>query len=99
MRALIDWSYDLLSEKEKILWSRLSVFSGGWTLEAAENVCSDETISKNDILELLSQLTEKSVIIYDETKDRYRILESLKQYGIEKLSDGKEIFLQNLNYF
>ena len=99
LRALIDWSYDLLSENEKILWSRLSVFSGGWTLEAAEKVCSDETISKNDILELLSQLTEKSVIIYDETKDRYRILESLKQYGIEKLSDGKEIFLQHLNYF
>ena len=99
LRALIDWSYDLLSENEKILWSRLSVFSGGWTLEAAEKVCSDETISKNDILELLSQLSEKSVIIYDEIKDRYRILESLKQYGIEKLSDGKEIFLQHLNYF
>ena len=99
LRALIDWSYDLLSENEKILWSRLSVFSGGWTLEAAEEVCSDEKISKNDILDLLSQLTEKSVIIYDETKDRYRILESLKQYGIEKLSDGKEIFLQHLNYF
>ena len=99
LRALIDWSYDLLSENEKILWSRLSVFSGGWTLDAAEEVCSDETISKHDILDLLSQLTEKSVIIYDETKDRYRILESLKQYGIEKLSDGKEIFLQHLNYF
>ncbi len=99
LRALIDWSYDLLSENEKILWSRLSVFSGGWTLEAAEKVCSDETISKNDILELLSQLAEKSVIIYDETKDRYRILESLKQYGIEKLPAGNEIFIKHLNYF
>ncbi len=99
LRALIDWSYDLLSENEKILWSRLSVFNGGWTLEAAEEVCSDDTIDKNEILDLLSQLTEKSVIIYDHSKNRYRILESLKQYGIEKLSGGKEIFLQHLNYF
>ena len=99
LRALIDWSYDLLSENEKILWSRLSVFTGGWTLDAAEEICSDETISKNDILDLLSQLTEKSVIIYDDKKDRYRILESLKQYGIEKLSDGNEIFIKHLNYF
>ncbi len=99
LRALIDWSYDLLSEDEKILWSRLSVFSGGWTLESAEEVCSDEKITKNDMLDLLSQLTEKSVIIYDETKDRYRILESLKQYGIEKLPDRNEIFIQHLNYF
>jgi hypothetical protein len=47
-------------------------------------------LSKNEILDLLSQLTEKSVIIYDESKERYRILESIKQYGIEKLSDGME---------
>ncbi|MBS1517822.1 MAG: tetratricopeptide repeat protein [Bacteroidetes bacterium] len=99
LRALIDWSYDLLSENEKILWSRLSVFSGGWTLEAAEEVCSDEIISKYEILDLLSQLTEKSVIIYDLTKDRYRILESLKDYGIKKLSDGNDIFIKHLNYF
>ncbi|MCB0727574.1 MAG: tetratricopeptide repeat protein, partial [Ignavibacteriae bacterium] len=99
LRALIDWSYDLLSENEKILWSRLSVFSGGWTLEAVEEVCSDEKIIKNEVLDLLSLLTEKSVIIYDETKDRYKILESLKQYGIEKLSDGNEIYLKHLNYF
>lgn len=99
LRALIDWSYDLLSEKERILWSRLSVFSGGWTLEAAEVVCSDETISKIEILDLLGQLTEKSVIIFDETRNRYRILESIRHYGIEKLSDGNEIFLRHLNYF
>jgi predicted ATPase/class 3 adenylate cyclase/Tfp pilus assembly protein PilF len=99
LRALIDWSYDLLSEEEKILWSRLSVFSGGWKLEAAEDICSDETISKSLILDLLSQLTEKSVIIYDESKERYRILESIKQYGIEKLSEGYGVFLRHLNYF
>ena len=99
LRALIDWSYDLLSEEEKILWCRLSVFSGGWTLDAAEEICSDEVISKSLILDLLSQLTEKSVIIFDESKERYRILESIKQYGIEKLSDGHGIFLRHLNFF
>jgi len=99
LRALIDWSYDLLSEKEKILWSRLSVFSGGWTLEAAEKVCSDAVTHMNEILDLLSKLTEKSVIVYDDTKNRYRILESIKQYGIEKLIDGNDIFLRHLNYF
>lgn len=99
LKALIDWSYDLLAEEERILWSRLSVFSGGWTLEAAEEICSYETIDKDEILDLLSQLTEKSVIIYDELKERYRMLESIKQYGIEKLPNGDEIFLRHLNYF
>jgi len=99
LRALIDWSYDLLSGEEKLLWCRLSVFSGGWTLEAAEEICSDDKINKSVILDLLSQLTEKSVIIYDESKERYRILESIKQYGIEKLSDGYEVYLRHLNFF
>ncbi len=99
LRALIDWSYDLLSEEEKILWCRLSVFSGGWTLEAAEEICSGEALNKNEILDLLSQLTEKSVIIYDESKERYRMLESIKQYGIEKLSDRYGMFLRHLKYF
>ena len=87
---MIDWSYDLLSEKEKILWSRLSVFAGGWTLEAAEEVCSDQKIKKEEGLELLNQLTEKSIIIFEKEKERYRILESLKQYGEEKLKETKE---------
>ena len=99
LRALIDWSYDLLSKEEKILWSRLSVFSGGWTLEAAEEVCSDDKINKYEILDLLSQLTEKSVIIYDESKERYRILESIRQYGIEKLTDEYGIYLRHLDFF
>ncbi|MBK6774067.1 MAG: tetratricopeptide repeat protein [Ignavibacteria bacterium] len=99
LKAMIDWSYDLLTENEKNLWSRVSAFTGGWTLEAAEEICSDETISKDVIFDLMNQLTEKSIIIYDVTKDRYRILESMKQYGIEKLSDENEIFIKHLNYF
>jgi len=102
LRALIDWSYDLLSEDEKILWNRLSVFNGGWTLESAEEICSDDEINKSEILDLLSQLVEKSIIIYDEVMDRYKILETIKQYGKEKLknSNQSEIILSNyLNYF
>ncbi len=99
LRALIDWSYDLLSEEERTLWSRLSVFSGGWTLEAAEEICSDEPIDKNSIIYLLSDLTEKSVIIFDQEKTRYRILETIKQYGFEKLSDKNLMFLHHLKYF
>ncbi|MBX7041424.1 MAG: tetratricopeptide repeat protein [Ignavibacteria bacterium] len=86
LKALIDWSYDLLTEQEKALWERLSVFAGGWTLEAAEEVCSDELIEQFDILDLLFNLNEKSIVIYDEEHERYRMLESIRQYGDEKLS-------------
>lgn len=102
LKAMIDWSYDLLSEKEKILWERLSVFTGGWTLESAEEICSDEKINVTEILDLLNALTEKSIIIYDIEMERYRILETLKQYGEEKLRDsgGKDvILLKHLTYF
>ncbi|MFZ1459329.1 MAG: tetratricopeptide repeat protein [Ignavibacteria bacterium] len=102
LRAMIDWSYELLSEKEKILWSRLSVFIGGWTLESAEEICTDEKIISDDIFDLLNHLADKSIIIYDYEKDRYRILETIKQYGQEKLKDANEtdgIFARHLNYY
>mgnify|MGYP002079012697 CR=1 FL=1 len=99
LKALIDWSYDLLTEEEKILWSRLSVFSCGFTLEAAEEICSDEIIKKNDILDLLSALSEKSIIIYDESKVRYKLLDSIRQYGKEKLQMENKIFSKHLDYF
>ena len=99
LKALIDWSYELLTENERLMWQRLSVFTGGWTLEAAETICPDEKISKNEILNLLTGLTEKSIIVYDESRDRYRMLETIKQYGKEKLSDENDIFLKHLSYF
>lgn len=102
LRALIDWSYDLLSEKEKILWRRLSVFAGGWTLEAVEEVCSDEKMEKEEVLELLHQLTEKSIIVFEKEKERYRILKTLKQYGEVKLREAnevEEILSRHLYYF
>jgi len=102
LKALIDWSYDLLSEKEKKLWSRLSVFKDGWTLESAEVICSDELLTEGEILDLLSQLAEKSIIIYNEVKDRYSILETIKQYGEEKLKESDEtekFYLKHLDHF
>jgi len=64
--AAIDWSYNLLSEAEKILFRRLSVFSGGWTLEAAETVCAGDGVDKGSVLELLSGLVDKSLVLAEE---------------------------------
>ena len=63
MRALIGWSYDLLSEQEQKLFRCVSIFLGGWTLEAAETVCSDETIDALDVIDLISSLVEKSLVV------------------------------------
>jgi predicted ATPase/class 3 adenylate cyclase/uncharacterized protein HemY len=102
LRSLIDWSYDLLSEQEKIVWRRLSVFAGGWTLEAAEEVCAHDKIKKEEVMELLNQLNEKSIIIFERENERYRMLETLKQYGEEKLNkagEAKDIFFGHLKYY
>src|SRR5204862_4713684 len=97
LRALIDWSYDLLSETEKALLRRLSVFAGGWSLEAAEAVCSGDGIEEWEILDLLTQLVDKSIAIAERDGDasRYRLLETLRQYGAEKLAtSGEEVARQ-----
>ena len=102
LRALVDWSYDLLDNKEKLLWCRLSVFSGGWTIESAEEICSDNKIEKYDIIELLQNLSEKSIIIFDDANERYRMLETIKEYGDEKLREYKEyeqISKRHLKFF
>lgn len=102
LKALIDWSYDLLSEIEKKLWNRLSVFNGGWTLEAAEEICSDDKTNKSEILDLLGQLIEKSIISYDDMNARYKMLETIKDYGEEKLNQDNEsakIFSRHLDYY
>ncbi len=102
LKATIDWSYDLLTEDEKILWNRLSVFAGGWSLEAAESVCSDEKIKSHEILMLLISLAEKSIISYEQEHRRYRMLETIKQYGKEKLEQSGEagkILSNDLSFF
>ena len=86
LRATIDWSYALLTEPEKLLLQRLSVFRGGCTLVAAEAVCGREGIEERDVLDLLSKLVDKSLLNLDEA-GRYQILETVRQYGGEKLID------------
>jgi predicted ATPase/class 3 adenylate cyclase len=107
LRALIDWSYDLLIENERLLLRRLSVFAGSWTLEAAEKVCvGQDDILPYDILDLLTQLVNKSLVVVMERSQsgetRYRMLETIRQYAREKLLEvgGSEIIRQqHLAYF
>jgi predicted ATPase/class 3 adenylate cyclase/Tfp pilus assembly protein PilF len=102
LRAMIDWSFDLLSENERILWRRLSVFSGGWTLEVAEQICSDELIDQYDILDLANELAEKSVISFSGQSGKFRMLETIRQYGAEKLKEANETYefcQRHFNYY
>lgn len=92
LRSLIDWSHELLSEPERALLRRLPVFAGGWTLEAAESACAGDGLAAEDILELLAALVEKSLVMLDaQAADaRYRMLETIRQYGLEKLQAAGE---------
>ncbi len=97
LRGLIDWSHEMLSDQEKALFRRLSVFAGGFELEAAESVCSGEDMEEWEVLDLLTQLVDKSLVISEEreSKARYRLLESLREYGAAKLRDaGEELDLR-----
>jgi tetratricopeptide (TPR) repeat protein len=92
LRAMIDWSYSLLSEPEKALFRRLAVFVGGWTLEAAEAVCSEER-DGTDILDLLTRLVDKSLVLTEESAGevRYHRLETIRQYSREKFFETEEV--------
>ena len=94
LRALIDWSYDLLTPPEKTLLCRLSVFAGGWTLAAAEGVCSGGAIEDFEVLDLLTGLADKSLAVYEGGAEggagRYRLLESVRQYAGDRLGERGE---------
>ncbi|MGI5289870.1 LuxR C-terminal-related transcriptional regulator [Nonomuraea polychroma] len=97
LRALIDWSYALCTEQERLLWSRLSVFSGGLDLEAAEHICAGDGIASEEVMDLVNGLVDKSVLAREEypTGVRYRLLETIRQYGREQLrSSGEEAELR-----
>ncbi len=92
LQAAMDWSYGLLSEGERAVLRRLSVFAGGVTLEAAERVCGGEGVEATDLLDLLSHLVDKSLVVA-ETEDgppRYRLLETVRQYGRDRLREAGE---------
>jgi non-specific serine/threonine protein kinase len=84
LRACIDWSYDLLTGPERALLCRLAVFAGGWTLAAAEAVGAGSEKGKSEVLDLLTRLVEKSLVEFDAERGRYRLLETVRQYAIER---------------
>jgi non-specific serine/threonine protein kinase len=92
LRAALDWSYDLLSDQEQTLFRRLSVFAGGWTLEAAEAICAQGGIEASEILDLLTQLVDKSLVVAETSagEARYRLLETMRQYALERLLESGE---------
>ncbi len=104
LRALIDWSYDLLSDAEKALLCRASIFAGGWTLEATEQVCVGDGIDDWEVLDLLTSLADKSLVVAEEQRGatRYQLLETVRQYAQDRLrQSGEETRWQDrhLRYF
>jgi predicted ATPase/DNA-binding CsgD family transcriptional regulator len=94
LRATIDWSHGLLSEDEGVLFRRLSVFSSGFNLDAAEDVCSARHLKPEDVFKLVSRLVDKSLVVAAEQggdEARYRLLEPVRQYAWEKLAEAGEL--------
>jgi predicted ATPase/DNA-binding winged helix-turn-helix (wHTH) protein len=93
LKATVDWSYELLSDSERQLLRRLSVFAGGWTMEAAEQVTPGHGSEREDVLDYLSRLIDKSLVNVDSDIDegrRYRFLETVRQYAGERLLQSGE---------
>lgn len=92
MRALIEWSFDLLSDSERVLLRRAGVFAGGWTLGAAMDVCADESLEAWEVLDYLTSLVDKSLVVAETEGEeaRYRILESTREFALEQLAQNNE---------
>ncbi|MFC5664383.1 BTAD domain-containing putative transcriptional regulator [Kitasatospora misakiensis] len=94
LRAVVDWSWDLLGKQERAVLRRLAVFAGGWTLEAAEAVCSDDSeVPREEVADLLLSLVDKSLLVADldgEGPSRYRMLETIHEYTDERLAEAEE---------
>ena len=104
LRALIDWSYQLLTEDERIALRRMAIFADGWTLAAAERVCAGDDIDPQEMLDLLTRLVEKSLVVLDPRSEerRYTMLETIRQYLVERLADAGEstaVHDRHLDYF
>ncbi|QUH06233.1 LuxR family transcriptional regulator [Saccharopolyspora erythraea] len=104
LRATFDWSFDLCSRQEQALWRRMSVFAGGFSLEAAEAVCADEHLPPHEILGCVAGLVDQSLLAREETGSavRYRLLETVRQYGHQRLreSDGEAALrLRHRDYY
>ncbi|MFI0786778.1 BTAD domain-containing putative transcriptional regulator [Streptomyces lydicus] len=103
LRAVVDWSWELLSDAERTVLRRLSVFSGGASLEAAERVCAGDAVGPEQVLELLTALTEKSLLLAEDgSAPRYRMLGTIKEYAGQRLAEAGESDLArhaHLDYF
>jgi predicted ATPase/class 3 adenylate cyclase len=104
LRAVMDWSYGLLGEPERAVLRRLSVFAGGFTLEAAEAICGNDGVGAGNILDLIAHLADKSLIIVDDQDGgmRYRLLETVRQYGRDRLleeDDAAAVRTRHRNVF
>jgi predicted ATPase/DNA-binding NarL/FixJ family response regulator len=101
LRACVEWSFDLCAKPERVLWARLSVFVGGFELDAVEVVCSDECLPVDDLVDVLAGLVDKSILDRADGRDsaggqvRYRMLEAIRDYGQEQLVEaGEQIMLR-----
>jgi len=92
LRSMLDWSYDLLTEREQAMLRRVAVFAGGWTLASAEQVCSGDGIDASDVIEQMTSLADKSLVMTDEEAGatRYRMLETVRQYALDRLRESGE---------
>ena len=91
LRGAITWSHDLLGDAQSILWRRLCLFSGGFTLAAAERVASIAPLDRDRIEALLADLVDQSMVVFDSDRDRYRVIEAMREYGLERLQDAGEV--------
>ncbi len=104
LREAIEWSYRLLEDQERLLFERLSVFVGGFDLEAAEFVCADPSVPPEEVLDLLGSLADKSLVTVEPHggKARYRLLETVRQYASERLrehGDGSRLRSRHAEFF
>jgi non-specific serine/threonine protein kinase len=104
LSALIDWSYDLLTPAERTLLNRIATFAGGFTLDAAATICADPDADAIDVLDILSSLVEKSLVIADTSRhpERYRLLESTRAYALDRLDacgERADVALRHARYF
>jgi len=90
VRALIDWSHDLLAEEERVALRRLAVFAGGWTVEAAEAVVAGDPVDEPAVLDLLVSLVEKSLVVPERDSGRFRLLDTVRHYALERLESSGE---------
>ncbi|MGV9601974.1 ATP-binding protein [Streptosporangium sandarakinum] len=104
LRAAIGWSHELCEPAERLLWARLSVFAGDFELDAARYVCSGDNLPAEDVMDLISSLVEKSILLSDGTPSghRYRLIDTLRQYGeewLEKLGETDRVRRKHRDYY